>query len=393
VGVEVPVPAVPPWPVTPESPSGSDGDSVGVSLPVSVGVGLDVGEVVGVGDAVGVGDVVPTVGVADALGTPSDVGVGVADGVGVAHDRVGEGDGVGDGRADRVRLRTSISAFSWLAEVGVLATVGAARGDEGDSVLVTSVVTLAVQVAEVVGRGDAAPPDEVAPAPRLAPPAPVGVASVPCGPVPLFVCEPFPSVRAPPLDWGARPLRTVLLAWMIAWRKGCTPSETLAMIATTASTPTGRSQLTSIRAAVRADRAGPSLSSSPGRGRRRSRGNGNCGTRCSPRPADAGSAAGHAQLQCQDQCPRQTQCLAAPRVSAPALSSQGRGGRLPILARIRSSPSAPGWICPTTSARPRRSASSMPSGVVMPSPARSCRPRHDVSWVSIALSDAMALAV
>jgi hypothetical protein len=367
----VPVSVLAPSPVLPVSPSGSVGESVGLSLPVSVGVGLDVGDsLVGVGDAVGEGDVVPTVGVADALGAPSDVGVGVADGVGVAHDRVGVGDG--DGRADGVRLRTSNSVFSSLAEVGVSATVGAVGAGEGDTVVVMSVVTLGVQVADVVGRGDAGPPDEVAPAPRLVPSAPVGVALVPCEPVPLFVCEPFPSVPAPPLGCGGRPLRTVLLAWMIAWRKGCTPNETLAMIATAASTPAGRSQPKSTTAAVRADRAGPNLSSSPGRGRRRSRGNGSCGTRCSTPPADAGSAAGHAQLQCQDQCPRQTQCVAAPRVSAPALSSQGRGGRLPILARIRSSPSAPGSICPTASARPRRSAFSMPpSGVVTPSPARS----------------------
>ena len=64
---------------------------------------------------------------------------------------------------------------------------------------------------------------------------------------------------APPLGCGGPPLRTVLLAWMIAWRKGCTPNETLAMIAITASTPTGRSQPTSTREAVAPgpDRAQP----------------------------------------------------------------------------------------------------------------------------------------
>ena len=52
-----------------------------------------------------------------------------------------------------MRLRTSNSAFSSLAEVGVLATVGAGGTGDADAVLVTSVVTRATQVAEVVGRG------------------------------------------------------------------------------------------------------------------------------------------------------------------------------------------------------------------------------------------------
>ena len=115
---------------------------------------------------------------------------------------------------------------------------------------------------------------------------------------------------------------------MIAWRKGCTPNETLAMIAIAASTPTGRSQPTSTAGAVRADRTGPGLSSSPGRGSRRSRGNGSRGTRAGapPRPGRCGQRGRPAQLQCQDQCPRQTQCLAAPRASAPT-AEQPRPGR------------------------------------------------------------------
>lgn len=56
---------------------------------------------------------------------------------------------------------------------------------------------------------------------------------------------PLPSVPAPPLcGWLLPPVSTVLLAWMIAWRNGCTPNEMVAMIAIPASTDTGRSQLT-----------------------------------------------------------------------------------------------------------------------------------------------------
>jgi hypothetical protein len=149
-----------------------------------------------------------------------------------------------------------------------------------------------------------------------------------------------------------------------------------------------------IAEAVRGGRAGSGPSSSPGRGRRRSRGNDNHGNRDDPPPTAADSADGQAQLHCQDQCPRQTQFLAAPRVSAPTVSSHGRGGRPPILARIRSSPSALGSIRPTASAKARRSVSSGPSpGVLMSSPAHPHRPCHDVSWVSIVLSDAIARAV
>ena len=118
------------------------------------------------------------------------------------------------------------------------------------------------------------------------------------------------------------------------------------------------------------------------------------GTRGSTPPADAGSTLGHAQLQCQDQCPRQTQCLAAPRVSAPTVSSHGRGGRLPILARIRSSPSAPGSICADGlgQAPPQRLLHAAPLvWSCHHQPASSAR--HDVSWDSIVLSDAIARAV
>ena len=107
---------------------------------MSVGVGLDDGEPLGVGDVVGVGDVPPTVGVGDVAGAPADVvGVGVADGLVFGHEEVGVGDGVGVGVGAAVRLRTSNSVFRWLAEVGVLATVGSAGTGEADTVLVTDV--------------------------------------------------------------------------------------------------------------------------------------------------------------------------------------------------------------------------------------------------------------
>ena len=167
-----------------------------------------------------------------------------------------------------------------------------------------------------------------------------------------------------------------------------------------ASAATGRSQPTVSGRAVRpvpADPAGCGLRSPLACGRRRSRGSGNRGnpgSRGSEMPVVAGSGAGHAQLQCQAQCPFQTQCLARPTPSAAKLSSHGRGGRAPILARIRSSPSVPGSIWLTASVSARRSASSMPSsGAVMPSPARLRRSRHDVSRVRIVLSDAIARAV
>jgi hypothetical protein len=397
-GVEVPVSLVSPPPVLPESPSGLVGVSVGLSLVVSVGVSVGVGVAVGVGVSVGVGDVALAVGVTDELGAPPDVlGVGVADGLAVAHDGDGDGDGMGDGRTACVMLRAISSALRSLAEVGVVATFGSGNG-EAATELVTTVVTLAPQVEDVVGCGVAVPLDELAPAPRLAPSAPVAVAVAPAGPVPLPVCEPLPSVPAPPPGCDGPACRTVVLAAMIACRNGCTPNETLAMTATAASsTATGRSQLTSSRRAVpavRAERAWPGRSGSPGPGSSRSRGNGSRGTRASALAAGAGSAAVQAGFQCQDQDQRQTQCLAAPRVSAAKLSSHGRGGRPPILARIRSSPSVPGSIRPRASVRLRRSASSMPpSGVVMPSPARLRRPRHEDSWDSIVFSDAIARAV
>jgi hypothetical protein len=134
---------------------------------------------------------------------------------------------------------------------------------------------------------------------------------------------PLPSVSAPP-DCVWPPLSTVVLAAMIAWRNGCTPKETLAMIPMPASTATGRSQPTLSSRTTRARRAGSgssaaSGSGAPGRGSRRSRGQGSA--------VSAGIVAGHAQGSCHAQCPRQVQCLARPRTSAATLTSHGRGRR------------------------------------------------------------------
>jgi hypothetical protein len=123
---------------------------------------------------------------------------------------------------------------------------------------------------------------------------------------------PLPSVSAPP-DCVWPPLSTVVLAAMIAWRNGCTPNETLAMIPIPASTATGRSQLTVSSRTTRARRAGAGSSAASGCGSRRSRGQ--------------RSAVSAGIVACHAQCPRQVQCLARSRTSAATLTSHGRGRR------------------------------------------------------------------
>jgi hypothetical protein len=209
-GVDVLVITPPSSPVS----SVSLGVAVGLSLSLSVGVEVGVGEPLVGGGVLGAADEAPTVGAADVAGAPLDmVGVGVTDGVGVAQDGVGDG----DGEADDVRLSTSSSAFSVLAEVvevvevALSAAVVTAGTAEAATPLVRSVVTVAVQVADAVGCGEAAPPDEGAPEPLVGPSAPVGVAFAPAEP-PLPVGEPSPSVPAPPCPEEPPPLSTVLLA-------------------------------------------------------------------------------------------------------------------------------------------------------------------------------------
>jgi hypothetical protein len=110
---------------------------------------------------------------------------------------------------------------------------------------------------------------------------------------------------------------------MSAWRNGCTPSEMLAMTAIPASTATGRSQPTPVGRLTRSDLP-PA----------------DCGTRSSRGHGRA--ATGKASDRGQAQWPRHVQFLARSYAPAATLSSHGRGGRTAILARIRSSPSAPG---------------------------------------------------
>jgi hypothetical protein len=185
--------------------------------------------------------------------------------------------------------------------------------------------------------------------PGVVPPA-VGVA------VPSVACVPLPSVPALPCFGPFPPERTVVLAWMIAWRNGCTPSETLAMTAIPpSSTTTGRSHPMSHWGDERDVPPAPAPSAA-GRGSRRSRGHG--------RSAARRSGSGHAQ------CPRHVRYRTRSAPSASTLSSQGRGGRLPMRARILSSPAAPGSISLTAAARALRSArSKRSSGGVIASPA------------------------
>ena len=72
---------------------------------------------------------------------------------------------------------------------------------------------------------------------------------------------------------------------------------------------------------------------------------------------------------CHAQCPRQVQCRTRPRTPKKVLSSQGRGRRPPIRARILSSPSGRGSISSAAADRARLSACSnrSSSGEVMPS--------------------------
>lgn len=216
-------------------------------------------------------------------------------------------------------------------------------------------------VAAECGPPTAPPPGCVVPPPlRVPPPTTVGV--------------PFTSV--PAASGPVAPVSTFELAAMIAWRNGGTASETPAMTAIPARTATGRIQLTA------AGRAVP-----PGGGRLRNLGH--------------GTAAGQARCgrqahgRCQSQCPRHVQYRTRSPAPASTLSSHGRGGRVLVLARIFSSPSAPGSTWSAAAESALRSAASSPrssSGAVIVSPASPPR-HHDVSCCRIDLSAAMARAV
>jgi hypothetical protein len=295
-----------------------DADVDGVAVPVSVGVGVVVGVVVTVGVVVGVG--VPLV-VGVGVVTVVDVGVGVAD---VADTGwlvldapvVRQAEGWAPGRADSTAPSGSVEPDPAVA------------------------VAVAVGWHRVVVTGPRDEPfwDPLAPALAVlcAP-----VDSVP--PPPLPVGEPLPSVPAPPDGW--LPVR-LLLTWTIAWRSGGTASVIVAMNATPASTATGRSHVVPGAPLARGEDRKDGKDRKDGRDSERSRGGD------------------------QAQCPRHTQDRA--RVTAPdtMLTSHGCGGRLPVLARMRSSPSALGSTASTAADSCRRSTSPRsPFGTVMPSPA------------------------
>jgi hypothetical protein len=249
--------------------------------------------------------------------------------------------GLGTAAAGAAPGGADAPAGALAVDPAVPAELGAAGTHPGDDVALGDTVDAAEALWVFPGLGCTAP-DVAAPA--------VGVA------VPSVACVPLPSVPAPPCFGPLPPERTVVLAWMIAWRNGCTPSETLAMTAIPPrSTTTGRSQPMSHWGNERDVPPAPALSA-VGRGSRCNRGH--------ARSAAHSGAAGHAQ------CPRHVRYRTRSAPSASMLSSQGRGGRLPMRARILSSPAAPGSTSLTAVARARRSASSSrSSGGVIASPA------------------------
>jgi len=176
-------------------------------------------------------------------------------------------------------------------------------------------------------------------------------------PVPsVVVCAPAPLVPAPGGDRAPAGSSTALAA-VIARRTGWTPRETLAMTAMPAR-PVA-SQSTPMR----------QVPSAPGTGN----------VRVSSRPGQA-------------QCPRQVQDRTRSAAPDRTASSQGRGGRPPMRARIRSSPSVPASTPPTASDRARRSAPSSPSSSEDGSSSTGA-PDHGVFCSRVDLSAAIARAV
>ena len=213
---------------------------------------------------------------------------------------------------------------------------------------------------------------------------PPGVAGLAGGVPPSTVVRvPFPSVPAAPRCWLVPPFSTVLLAWMIAWRNGRTISPRQRMTAIPASAAPGRSH------------------QAPRRGRGRWRGSGRVVSpvsapgaplRLRARRLRHGGVARQGSDSGQAQCPRQVQERALSARPARTANSQERGGRVPVRARIRSSPLAPGSTPPTAADKARRSASSKPSSGEDGS-SSTCPPRHGVSCSRIDLSAAIARAV
>lgn len=285
--------------------------------------------------AVGVGSPLvgsPLVGVGVLVGVGADVaGTGVGDGVGAATGQVNADVSVYTGCADDAGAGTTGEGASVAVEVAgalggtsvrlgcVLATVGSALGRH-----------LAAEECDFTAFDvrDALP----------VPLCPPGTAAVDGVTLPLHV--PLPSVPAVVRCDPLPPPCNTVLAWMMAFRNGRSPSVTPATTATAAKT-----------AASRNDQF-----PHPGKLRRRNRGH-----RASvSRESQPGQA----------QCPRQVQFRIPSAAPRRTLSSQGRGGRPAMRERILSSPSLPGSTSLAASDRARRSASSRPSspGEVMPSP-------------------------
>lgn len=286
--------------------------SVGDGLAVSVGesVGLSVAVAVGVGDHDQPGDV---------LGAVPD---------GPVAGWVSEAEGVGEGQAVGVGGSADETAAAML-EVGV-----------GCAVALVLLAGWHFDAADA--REDAVP---AALGPALAVPWEPFVIDPPPDPD----GAPLPSVPPPPVDWP--PVSTLLVTCPMAARSDGTATVTIAMKAIAASTPAGRSQLVPV-AHPPADRAA-----------------GRCRWRAWL--GDGGMRDGEDEAACQAQCPLHIQYRA--RLTAPltTLSSHGCGGRRRVLARMRSSASAPGSTAPTATVSSRRSrVSRSPRGTVMRSPPR-----------------------
>ena len=198
----------------------------------------------------------------------------------------------------------------------------------------------------------------------------------------VVVCAPAPLVPAPCCDEAAPPPSTAP-AWMMTRRTGCTPSETLAMSAMPVRPIASRSAPMRHVPGVAVSGNGSRLllgfsvwTPLRWRGRRAIHG----------RYARVSGSRGQAQ------CPRQVQNLTRSTALDRTASSQGRGGRLPMRARMLSSPSAPGSIPSTALDRARRSASSRPSSGE-DGCSSTCPPGHGVSRSRVDLSAAIARAV
>jgi hypothetical protein len=254
------------------------------------------------------------------------VGVGVGVGVGVELT-VTFGVGVDDGEADVLGVGHPVAVPDGVAVDCVSAVVTV--GDAGAVVRVLE--------GDAVGwHRDVAPGTTVLRAP-LAPGPAVLLAPFTSGPPPPFPdCEPLPPLPDPPDEWPPVRLEPTCMS---AWRSGGSASVMVATKATPASATIGRSRSQLPRAA------------------------------CLPPGRD--SAWGPGAEPGQAQCPRQTQYRA--RLTAPSrtLSSHGCGGRLRVLARMRSRPPGVGSTAPATANSSRRSAASRSlPGVVMTTPAR-----------------------